>query len=35
MKEVLYIRISLSEAELLIKEFDGNLDGRLSSQEFY
>jgi hypothetical protein len=35
MKEVLYIRISISEAELLIREFDGNLDGRLSSQEFY
>jgi Ca2+-binding EF-hand superfamily protein len=35
MKEVLYIRISLSEAELLVREFDGNLDGRLSSQEFY
>ena len=35
MREVLYIRISLSEAELLVREFDGNLDGRLSSQEFY
>ena len=35
MKEVLYIRISLSEAEMLIREFDGNLDGRLSLQEFY
>ena len=35
MREVLCIRISLSEAELLIREFDGNLDGRLSSQEFF
>jgi hypothetical protein len=35
MREVIYLRISLSEAELLIKEFDGNLDGKLSSQEFY
>ena len=35
MREVLCIRISLSEAELLIREFDGNLDGRLSLQEFY
>ena len=35
MREALCIRISLSEAELLIREFDGNLDGRLSSQEFF
>lgn len=35
MKEVLYIRISISEAEMLIREFDGNLDGRLSIEEFY
>ena len=35
MKEVLYVRISLSEAELLIKEYDGNLDGRLGPSEFY
>ncbi len=35
MKEVLYIRISLTEAELLVREFDGNVDGRLSTQEFY
>ena len=35
MKEILNIRISFSEAELLVREYDGNQDGRLSSQEFY
>jgi Ca2+-binding EF-hand superfamily protein len=33
MKEVLYTRISLSEAELLVREYDANLDGRLNFQE--
>jgi Ca2+-binding EF-hand superfamily protein len=35
MKETLYMSISLTEAELLIKEYDGNFDRRLSSQEFF
>lgn len=35
MRDTLYISISLTEAELLIKEYDGNLDGRLSTLEFY
>ena len=35
MKETLYISISLSEAETLIKEFDSDSDGRLSESEFF
>lgn len=35
MKETLYISISLAEAELLIKEFDSDSDGRLRESEFF
>ena len=35
MKETLYITISLSEADALIKEFDSDADGRLTESEFF
>ena len=35
MKESLYITISLSEADALIKEFDSDADGRLTESEFF
>jgi hypothetical protein len=35
MKETLYQRISLSDAENLIKEFDSDQDGRINEQDFF
>ncbi len=35
MKETLYISISLTEAEFLVKEFDSDSDGRLTESEFF
>jgi len=35
MKETLYMSISLTEAEQLIREFDSDLDGRLTEAEFF
>jgi hypothetical protein len=34
MRDVLYLSVPLSEAESVIREFDGNLDARLSFNEF-
>ena len=34
MKDALSLRVSLSEAEAVIREFDGNMDNRLNFQEF-
>ena len=34
MREVLLVQVSLSEAEALIKEYDGDLDKRLGYREF-
>lgn len=34
MREALSRPIALNEADALVKEFDGNLDGRLNYQEF-
>ena len=34
MKDVLSLRVSLTETESVIREFDGNLDIRLNFQEF-
>lgn len=34
MRDVISSRVTLAETELLIKEFDGDLDGKLSFHEF-